>query len=97
MKCFLITMIFFSISVIAYSQTTIPLPKSLQGYKNNLPVPSTFKNYIITPGTGNNSKNTVQNNMPCYKSDMSVISIIPTLKLWLLQNNIPNPFMKDDD
>lgn len=32
-----------------------------------------------------------------YRPEISVISIIPTLKLWLLPANIPNPFMKDDD
>lgn len=32
-----------------------------------------------------------------YRPEISVISIIPTLKLWLLPANIPNPFMKDDE
>ncbi len=32
-----------------------------------------------------------------YRPEISVISIIPTLKLWLLPANIPNPFMKDGD
>lgn len=32
-----------------------------------------------------------------HRPEISVISIIPTLKLWLLPANIPNPFMKDDE
>jgi len=32
-----------------------------------------------------------------HRPEISVISIIPTLRFWLLPANIPNPFMKDDN
>jgi hypothetical protein len=32
-----------------------------------------------------------------HRPEVSVISIIPTLKLWMLPANIPNPFMKDEE
>ena len=32
-----------------------------------------------------------------HRPEVSVITIIPTLKLWMLPANIPNPFMKEDD
>jgi len=97
MKCFVITMLFIGISIFAYSQTTFPYPKSIQGYKNNLVPFSSSKNYMATPATGSSLKNTVNNNMPCYKPDMSIISVMPTLRLWLLPANIPNPFMKEEE
>jgi hypothetical protein len=96
MKCFIITMIFFCFTVIVYSQSTFPYPKGIQQYKNNLPPLWSSKNYITNVGTGNSSKSINQNNIPCYKPDMSVIAVMPTLKFWVLPVNIPNPFMKEE-
>ncbi len=95
MKCFLFTLSFCCIAVVAYSQSTFPLPKGIQNYKNNLnPATGSKSYYNPLPVAG---KNSPQNNMPCYKPDMSVISIIPTLRLWLLPVSIPNPFFKEED
>ena len=90
-------MIFFCFTVIVYAQSTFPYPKGIQCYKNNLPPLLSSKNYLTNQGTGNNSKVSAFNNIPCYKPDMSVITVMPTLKFWVLPVNIPNPFMKDED
>lgn len=95
MKCFLFTLSFCCIAIIAYSQSTFPLPKGIQNYKNNLNFLPGSKSYF-SPATAG-GKNSPQNNMPSYKPDMTVISIIPTLRLWLLPVSIPNPFMKEED
>ena len=97
MKCFLITMLFIGVSIFAYSQTTFPYPKSIQGYKNNFVPFAASKENHTTLATGNNVKSSVNTNVPFYKADMSVLSIIPTLKLWVLPVNIPNPFIKEED
>ncbi|HSN59705.1 MAG TPA: hypothetical protein VLR49_02130 [Ferruginibacter sp.] len=97
MKGFLITIVFFCIAIVAYSQSTYPLPKGLQGYKGNFSSPLTSKQYLLNPATGNSSKITPAVSIPCYRPDMSLVCIIPTLKLWVLPASIPNPFMKEED
>ena len=97
MKCFLITMLFFGFAIVAYSQTTYPLPKGLQGYKYFQNPPASSKSYIINSDFGGSSKNPTAISIPCQRPDMSIISIIPTLRLWMLPVNIPNPFMKDEN
>lgn len=96
MKCFVITMLFIGISIFAYSQTSFPYPKSIQGHKNDLIPFSSSKNYITIPAAGSSVKCT-GNTIPAYKPDLSILSVIPTLKLWLLPANTPNPFMKEDE
>ena len=91
MKIFLTTLIFCCFGVIGYAQSTFPLPKNnVQGHKNH-PAGTTNKvsGCTKTPPAPNNSIG--------LRPDVSVISIIPTLKLWLLNVNLPNPFVKDED
>jgi hypothetical protein len=96
MKIFLATLIFTCFGLIGYAQSSFPLPK-IQGQKNPLSSGASGKNYLGVPGTGGSSKSCQHNVSQSYRPDISVISIIPTLKLWLLPANFPNPFIKDDD
>lgn len=96
MKVFFATMIFTCLGFMGFAQSTFPLPK-IQGQKNALSSGAQSKNYLTVPGTGSNSKSCHPNVSQSYRPDISVISIIPTLKLWLLPVNFPNPFVKDDE
>ena len=95
MKCFLITIVFTCFAVVAYSQSMFATPKSSAAYKdNNAPC---SKNSVSNQyGTGNPSKNAAGSNVT-HKTEGSVISVIPALKLWLLPVNMPNPFIKEED
>jgi hypothetical protein len=98
MKCFVLTMLLIGGSLFAFSQTTFPYPKSIQGHKNNLvPFPSS-KNYITPSNSASNTKHTGNNTAASAgRPDISLISVMPTLRLWLLPANIPNPFMKEEE
>ncbi len=93
MKSIPATLMFICFGFIGYAQSTFPLPK-VQGQKNPL---VTSKNFLTAPGIGCSSKTNTQNHSQGLKPDVSVISIIPTLRLWLLPANFPNPFVKEDD
>jgi hypothetical protein len=96
MKCFLITILFFCIAVVAYAQTSLP-SRGNQCYKSNFSNDSYFKGYGTAPLTGHQSKNTVSTNTSSYRNDVPVMSVMPTLKMWLLNPAAPNPFMKEED
>ncbi len=96
MKCFLATLIFVCFGLIGYTQSTFPLPKNIQGQKNNLSTGSAARNYLTNPAAGCNSKQSTQVGAGS-KIESSIISIFPALRLWLLPGNFPNPFSRDDD
>ena len=96
MKCFLITILFFIIAVVAYSQTSLP-GRPNQCYKSNFSNSTYCKVFGAAPVTGHQSKNFAPPNFTSYRNDASLISIIPALKLWLLPASMPNPFMKEED
>ncbi len=96
MKSFLATLIFAFYGFISYAQSTFPLPK-IQGQKNQLSSGAQGKNFLTNPGGGCSSKGNTQSASQGLRPDVSVISIIPTLRLWLMPVNFPNPFVKDDD
>ncbi len=96
MKSFLITLLFFCIAVVAYSQTNLP-GRSSQAYKSCLSN-ATYSNCVGTlPLTRQQLRNNAPVTVVSYKNDVPVISVIPTLKLWLLPASFPNPFMKEED
>lgn len=96
MKSFLITLLFFCIAVVAYSQTSLP-GRGCQGYKSSFSN-STYSQGVGTPPlTGQLSKNTVPATVASYRNGVPVISLMPTLKLWLLPAALPNPFLKEED
>lgn len=95
MKSFLITLLFFSIAVVAYSQTSFP--GRGQCYKSPFSNNATTKTSSVLPVTGHQSKSSTTANAASYKNDGPVISVIPALKLWLLPGAMPNPFVKDED
>ncbi len=96
MKSFLATLIFTFCGLYSYAQSTFPLPK-IQGQKNQLSSGAHGKNFLTNPGGGCGSKTNASTGSQGLRPDISVISIIPTLRLWLLPVNFPNPFVKDDD
>ena len=97
MKCFIATLMLCCFAIVGYTQTTYPSPRSIQSHKSNLPAGASYKNYQTNYGVNCGSKSGAQSNANNYKPDVSVISIIPTLRLWLLPGNFPNPFVKDED
>ncbi|MBC7866158.1 MAG: hypothetical protein H7X88_01375 [Gloeobacteraceae cyanobacterium ES-bin-316] len=94
MKCFLITMLFFFCSVLAYSQTNLQQQRSGQT-KSNTPAQSQT-NRSASPAAGI-SKNEPQNTGSSSAAGVTVISPVPALILWKLPVNLPNPFMKEND
>ncbi len=96
MKIFFLTSILICLTVIGYAQSSFPMPKN-QGQKNIFAPGASSKNAPSVPGTGSASRSCHHNVSQNYRPDISVISIIPTIKLWLLPGNFPNPFVKDDD
>ena len=97
MKSFFATLMLGCFVMVGFSQSTFPSPRSIQSHKSNLPSGASNKNYLSNYGVNCGSKASGQNNMNNYKPDISVISIIPTLRLWLLPVNLPNPFVKEED
>jgi hypothetical protein len=97
MKCIFATFMLCCLAITGFSQTTFSSARGFQSQKNNLPPGASGKNYLTTAGVNCGSKGSAHNNANNYKPDVSVISIIPTLRLWLLPVNLPNPFMKDED
>ena len=97
MKCLIATLMLCCIAIVGYTQSTFPSPRNIQSHKSNLPAGASNKNYLTNYGVNCGSKTSTQSNANNYKPDISVISIIPTLRLWLLPVNLPNPFMRDED
>ncbi len=95
MKSFLITLLFFSIAVVAYSQTSFP--GRGQCYKSPFSNNATSKAGSALPVTGQQTKNNTTTNAASYKNDGPVISVIPALRLWLLPGVMLNPFVIDED
>ncbi len=96
MKSFLITLLFFCIAVVAYSQTSLP-GRSSQGYKSCFSNPAYSKGICTTPSGGQPIRNNAPLSVASYRNDAPVISVMPTLKLWLLPAVVPNPFMKEEE
>ena len=97
MKSFFATLLFCCFATAGYSQTTFASPRGVQSQKNPISTGSAGKNYLTNYGVNCGSKSNQQNVPNSYKPDVSVISVIPTLRLWLLPANLPNPFVKDDE
>ncbi len=96
MKSFLITLLFFSIAVVAYSQTSLP-DRGSQGYKSCFNNAAYAKSFTTPSSNGQQSKNSSAVSLASYRNDAPVISVMPALKLWLLPAALPNPFMKEED
>jgi hypothetical protein len=84
MKCFLITMFFFCCAIAAYSQTG-NTPKN-QAQQKNETLPDAAAN------TTGKDKATVS---AAASRKGPAISVVPTLFLWVLPVNSPNPFVKE--
>jgi hypothetical protein len=97
MKCFFATLMLCCFAVLGFSQTTFPSARGIQCQKNNLPSGTSNKNYLTNYGGNGGSKAGGHSGANNYKPDVSVISIIPTLRLWLLPANFPNPFIKEEE
>jgi hypothetical protein len=89
MKCFLITLLFFCLSIVAYSQTKIPATKGITGMKNFTFAPPVLKAYYLSQEK-EASIIEIKNSIPCLKPDMSEVAIIPTVKIFHNISPIPN-------
>ena len=89
MKCFLITLLFFCLSIVAYSQTKTPATEGITGMKNFTFAPPVLKAYYLSQEK-EASNIEIQNTIPCLKPDMSEVAIIPTVKLFYNISPIPN-------
>lgn len=88
MKSIFFTLLFICSGIVAFAQTG-QSPKVQDPLKNEQLVPFVRSNAGV--------KTTIPNAAVTYRSAISVISIIPTLKLWLLPASFPNPFTKSED
>ncbi|MBC7866157.1 MAG: hypothetical protein H7X88_01370 [Gloeobacteraceae cyanobacterium ES-bin-316] len=103
MKYFIVTILFFCCSLLAYSQTEVPLPKALRNYNHQLPGnPGTVKKFryplkpeIEIPQNLKFSVNKTAamrpNNMPCFRPDISMVVAIPNfVATTVIPVSIPN-------
>jgi hypothetical protein len=86
MKCFLVTIFFFCCAIAAYSQTGNTQKNQTQQKSENLP-------------EGQTSAATKDKALPASSRTQKapVISVIPTLFLWMMPANSPNPFIKEQN
>ena len=82
MKCFLVTLLFFSIAVVAYSQASLP-GRENQCYKSSFGNTSFAKGNGLNPTGGQSSKSSTPAHSSSSRNEMPVISVMPTLKLWV--------------
>ncbi len=90
MRAIFFTLLFLSFGVLGFSQNG-PTTKSIEQSKIDQPSCSTSlrslqEKKVMLPHTSTSNR-----------SAISIISIIPALKLWLLPANFPNPFTKTED
>jgi len=90
MRTFFFTLFFFCCGVIGFAQT-VPTVKAVDQTKNDQPSCNNSLRNV------QERKATIPNTTASYRPSISIISIIPTLKLWLLPANFPNPFTKVED
>ncbi len=90
MKTLFFTLLFVCCGVIGFAQTS-PAAKTVEQAKNEQPTCSTAQRSV------QGRKAAIPNSLQLNRSSISIISIIPTLKLWLLPANFPNPFTKVED
>ena len=88
MKSIFFTLLFICSGIVAFAQTG-QSPKIQDPFKSDQLIPSVRTNTGV--------KTTIPNAALTDRSAISVISIIPTLKLWLLPASFPNPFTKSED
>jgi hypothetical protein len=84
MKCFMVTLFFFFCAIAAYCQTGT-LQKNQTQQKNE-----------VCPD-GQQASSSKDRSLPQAEKNQKgpAISVIPTLFLWLMPANSPNPFIKD--
>jgi uncharacterized protein YlxW (UPF0749 family) len=90
MRTLFFTLLFLSFGVVGFAQNG-STTKSADQSKADQPSCSTSLRSV------QEKKSTLPHTTSSNRSAISIISIIPAIKLWLLPANFPNPFTKTED